>query len=200
MIRLILKYADKVWDNCTQYEAKELENPPPPPKKKNKQNKTKQKKKKKKQTKKTTTKNKKKKPAFIVIGDFKYVSIHSFQREMGWETLAARRNKHKLTMLYEMKMIDVMNPSVHFFQIKLETHLLITSAMSRKFKLFVQIHKISILSFHQQFEGGINCHMKFVMRAVYSYYLLNIISIAIWCVFHLSIIQENVLVRFIMQN
>ncbi|MES9994058.1 MAG: hypothetical protein ABW098_19070, partial [Candidatus Thiodiazotropha sp.] len=41
--------------------------------------------------------------ARIVTGATKLVSINSLMHETGWETLSARRKKHKLTMFYKMK-------------------------------------------------------------------------------------------------
>lgn len=71
-IRPILEYADVVWDNCSQYEANELEKI---------QNEA----------------------ARIVTGSTKLVSISSLLSETGWETLSARRKKHKLLLFFKMQ-------------------------------------------------------------------------------------------------
>ena len=42
--------------------------------------------------------------ARIVTGATKLASINSLLTETGWETLGSRRNTHKLTMFYNMKM------------------------------------------------------------------------------------------------
>jgi hypothetical protein len=41
--------------------------------------------------------------ARIATGTTKLVSIHNLQKEIGWETLQERRNKHKLVLLFKMK-------------------------------------------------------------------------------------------------
>ena len=41
--------------------------------------------------------------ARIVTGSTKLVSIDALYTETGWETLESRRNKHKLTLFYKMK-------------------------------------------------------------------------------------------------
>lgn len=71
-IRPIFEYADIVWNNCSQYDANELEKI---------QNEA----------------------ARIVTGATRLTSINSLLTETGWETLSARRNKHKLVMFYKMK-------------------------------------------------------------------------------------------------
>ena len=64
-IRLLLEYADVVWDNCTQHEANE----------------------------KIQTE-----AARVVTGATRLVSIDSLRTETRWETLASRRQKHKLLL------------------------------------------------------------------------------------------------------
>ena len=70
-IRPLLEYADVVWDNCTQYEANELEKIQI-------------------------------EAARIVTGATRLVSLNLLYSETGWDTLASRRNKHKITMIYKM--------------------------------------------------------------------------------------------------
>lgn len=70
-IRPLLEYADVVWDNCTQYEANELEKIQI-------------------------------EAARIVTGATRLVSLNLLYTETGWDTLACRRNKHKLIMFYKM--------------------------------------------------------------------------------------------------
>ena len=41
--------------------------------------------------------------ARIVTGTAKLISINSLLLESGWETLASRRKKHKLTLFYKMQ-------------------------------------------------------------------------------------------------
>ena len=69
-----------MWDNCTQNEADELEK--------------KKKKKKKKQI----------EVARIVTGATKLVFLNLLYCETGWDTLACRRNKHKIIMFHKMYM------------------------------------------------------------------------------------------------
>ena len=71
-IRPVIEYSDVVWDNCTLYEANELEKI-------------------------------QLEAARIVTGATKLVSIDSHYTETGWETLASRRNKHKLQLFYKMQ-------------------------------------------------------------------------------------------------
>ena len=71
----LLEYADVVSDNCTQFEANELE------------------KKKKKKSNGGSTK---------VTEVFRLVSIDSLRTETGWKTLASNRKKHKI-LLFKMK-------------------------------------------------------------------------------------------------
>ncbi|MES9992730.1 MAG: reverse transcriptase family protein, partial [Candidatus Thiodiazotropha sp.] len=70
-IRPLLEYADVVWDNCTQYEANELEKIQI-------------------------------EAARIVTGGTKLVSLNLLYAETGWETLASRRDKHKIIVFYKM--------------------------------------------------------------------------------------------------
>ena len=71
-IRPVIEYSDVVWDNCTLYEANELE-------------------------------KMQLEAARIVTGATKLVSIDSLYTETGWETLALRKNKHKLQLFYKMQ-------------------------------------------------------------------------------------------------
>ena len=71
-IRPVIEYADVVWDDCTLYEANDLEKIQI-------------------------------EAARIVTGATKLVSIESLYSETGWETLASRRNKHKLQLFYKMQ-------------------------------------------------------------------------------------------------
>ena len=71
-IRPVIEYSDVVWDNCTFYEANELEKI-------------------------------QLEAARIVTGATKLVSIDSLYAETDWETLALRRNKHKLQLFYKMQ-------------------------------------------------------------------------------------------------
>ena len=70
-IRPVIEYSDVVWDNCTRYEANELEKIEI-------------------------------EAARIVTGATKLVSIDSLYSETGWETLASRRKKHKLQLIYKI--------------------------------------------------------------------------------------------------
>ena len=70
-IRPLLEYADVVWDNCTQYEADELEKIQI-------------------------------EAARIVTGATRLASLNPLYCEIGLDTLACRRNKHKIIMFYKM--------------------------------------------------------------------------------------------------
>ena len=72
LIRPVIEYSDVVWDNCTLYEANELEKI-------------------------------QLEAVRIVTGATKLISIDSLYTETSLETLASRRNKHKLQLFYKMQ-------------------------------------------------------------------------------------------------